>query len=67
MKSQSEITEAVEKFNNINTVYGSIELSNSAVINWLKKLNALTTELCETKHWDMLIEQINYVSSLRTV
>lgn len=67
MKSQIEINEAIKKFEAINNIYESIELSNSAAINWLKKLNNLKTELCETKHWNMLIEQINYVSSLRTV
>ena len=66
MKSQSEIIEALEKFNAINALYSSIEMNNSGAINWLRKLNELTTELCETVHWDMLTDKINYVKSLRT-
>lgn len=66
MTTQVEIKEALEKFNSINNIYSNIEITNREAIVWWRKLNDLCIHLCDTKHWDALVEKMEYVKSFRT-
>lgn len=57
-----EERQAYEEMLEINKTYNYFsDLGNPDYLNWEKKLNNLKVALCNSKHWDLLMDSIDLV------
>lgn len=59
-----EQKESYKKFLEINSLYESLlNLENKELNGWLKRLEPLKIDLCDSIYWEALIDKINEVKN----